>query len=71
MKRYRVFGFWDESWWELWEERNHRAASPENMLTRIEDDLHRNGEEQYERLAVVPADAFTTAAVSYQESSQP
>jgi len=68
MKRYRVFGFWDESWWELWEGNNHRAASPANMLARIEEDLHRGGEEQYERLAVVPADAFTVAEVSFQDT---
>lgn len=59
MKRYRVFGLWDDAWWELWEGRNHRGASPENVINRIREDLLRNGEEQYEAIAVVPADAFT------------
>jgi len=63
VKRYRVFGLWDDAWWELWEGQNHRAASPENMIARIWDDLERNGEEQYEAVAVVPADQFIVGAL--------
>lgn len=58
MKTYFVFGFYEESWWPLWEDEMHRARSVYNLLSRIRKRLIDNGEMQYEEIAAVECRHF-------------
>lgn len=71
MQTWFVFGFWEDSWWPLWEDERHRATNPYNLLKRIKKRLVDNGEMQYDEIAAVPCGSFWGLSMTSNQESRP